>query len=124
MTLSIRRCSNRRPIPASMRGSGLKAPSIIGVLLHTVAISPTIYDLTKAPKWSGTVFAGTTWALMGGLLTTRAEYFRQASMFNDAFNSPLFESPSYSSLNAWIGFESPEHHWSASAYGRNLTDEL
>jgi iron complex outermembrane receptor protein len=58
-----------------------------------------------------------------GSLVIRADWSYRSEAYNDAFNTPLLETDSYSLVDASISWSNPGEDWSVVLSGRNLGDE-
>ncbi len=89
--------------------------------------------ITNAPEWTGAVRVNVNFPLLGGAMNGHVGYsYRDDSVLTneggaDPFNPTLpllpIVQPSYSTVDAYLGWLSPDAHWRVGVSGRNLTDE-
>lgn len=80
--------------------------------------------LNSAPKWSYTLFAQYNLDLGDkGTAFARGELGYKSRQYFTVVNDNIQTSPSYSLLNASLGYTTPDSHWTVIAYGRNLTNK-
>ena len=91
--------------------------------------------ITNAPEFTGALRANLDFPLFGGLLTASVGYsYRDESVLTNEGGArpepgrqsePLLPivQPSFSLVDAWIGWLSPDAKWRFSISGKNLTDE-
>ena len=90
--------------------------------------SPPALDLSgnqlyQAPEWTANAGIQHEWTFDSGSLAARGELNYVSRNYFTAFNADILSQPSYTKLNAFLTWRSADGPWSATAYGRNLTDE-
>lgn len=80
--------------------------------------------MPEAPTVSLTLRVEHAKRLPGGRLTLAAGYRYQSAIYFDIYQDPALRQRGYGLLDASAGFESAAGRWSATLYGRNLTDTL
>jgi iron complex outermembrane recepter protein len=78
--------------------------------------------LIDAPR--ATVNLGITysWLVPVGRLTVAPTAYYNSGYYLDSINTPRFRQGSFTRVNASVGWESPERHYNASIWGKNLTN--
>ena len=64
-----------------------------------------------------------SWIMLGGQLTSRSELNYVSKVYFTPFNQKATSQDGNVKLNTYLTYESGNGHWSATAYGRNLTDK-
>ena len=81
--------------------------------------------LTNTPKW--TVINSVNYTIpapsLGGEFAVQANYTHYSAIFNDELNSPILRQKAYGLLSGQISYANAANHWTASVWGKNLTDE-
>lgn len=80
-------------------------------------------DLMRSPEHSWSTSVTYSHTLEYGEVDFRVDYVFRDEMFFLADNSDLSLADDYGLVNARIGFDSADKHWSASIWGRNILDE-
>ena len=78
--------------------------------------------LPEAPKFTLNIGAQYTWNVPHGDLTVRGEYQRIGEIFFTAFNTDQDSQGAYNWVNAFVTYKLDGSHWTATLFGRNLTD--
>ena len=82
------------------------------------------FEFERVPEWAASIGASKEFHLEGlGTLVTRIDWSYRSSTFNDAFNTPLLETDSFSLFDASLRWSNPDNDWTVILSGRNLTDE-
>lgn len=77
------------------------------------------------PQWQ--YFASATWTIPAGRYGTTklgASGNYQTSYYSNALNDPQYQIPAHGYVNAFIDFETADHHWNFTLTGRNLANEF
>ncbi len=80
--------------------------------------------MPQAPRVSLTLRVTHARPVPGGQVTLAAGYRYQSAMYFDIYADPALRQPGYGLVDVSLGFRSAEGRWSATLYGRNLTDTL
>jgi iron complex outermembrane receptor protein len=77
------------------------------------------------PQWQ--YFASATWTIPAGRYGTiklGASGNYQTSYYSNTLNDPQYQIPAHGYVNAFIDFETADHHWNFTLTGRNLANEF
>jgi iron complex outermembrane receptor protein len=78
---------------------------------------------TYTPKLQASAMARYSWPALGGLMNVRADAGYSSNYYYNLRNFSADKYPSYTLVNASVGWESNDNAWSVSLDGRNITDE-
>jgi iron complex outermembrane recepter protein len=79
--------------------------------------------LDQAPKWTAFLAAEHDWQLDFGSMFARVEYRWTDRAYYDPSNLKIFSQGPYGLVNSFVGYNSPDGHWSVKLYGKNLTNK-
>lgn len=79
-------------------------------------------EMPQAPHWSLNAVARYEWALFGGRASVEADAKWNSAQYLELINAPVDLQPSYTLVNARVGFGSSDGRWEASAYIKNAAD--
>ncbi len=82
------------------------------------------HPMPQAPRVSLMLRVAHTRRVRAGRLALSAGYRYQSAMYFDIYADPALRQRGYGLVDASVGFENAEGRWSATLYGRNLTDTL
>ncbi len=80
--------------------------------------------LIQAPKYTANVGAQYSWPIASGEVTLRGELNYASRVFFTAFNVDSVGEAPNTKFNAFLSWSDDDGHWSASIFGRNLTDKV
>ena len=81
-------------------------------------------ELVNAPEWSGNLGVQYTATFGGGSqLIPRLDVAYTDDVFKDALNYPELKQDSYTLVDAYLTYITPQGSWEAALFGTNLTDE-
>ena len=81
-------------------------------------------ELVNAPEWTGNLGVQYTATFGGGSqLIPRVDVAYTDDVFKDALNFPELKQDSYTLVDAYLTYITPQGSWEAALFGTNLTDE-
>ena len=81
-------------------------------------------DFERVPETMASVGVSKEFLLASsGLVMLRADWSYRSETYNDAYNTPLLETDSYSLIDASVRWTNQQGDWSVILSGRNLSDE-
>lgn len=75
------------------------------------------------PKWQLTALARYQWEMAGGLFSVQGDVKYTSLTYFSISNFDVAKMPARTLMNARVGFETSDHHWSLEAFVQNLTNK-
>lgn len=86
-------------------------------------VNATGHYLDSAPKWAYSLHGQYTFPVIHhGSMFVRGEWSWRGTQYFTPDNSNVQSQPAYGLVNSSLGYDSPDGHWQAVLYGRNLTN--
>jgi iron complex outermembrane recepter protein len=79
-------------------------------------------QLIDAPRATLNLGVNYSWPIPVGRLSLAPTAYYNSGYYLDSVNTPRFHQGSFTRLNASFGWESPDQHYNASLWGKNLTN--
>jgi iron complex outermembrane receptor protein len=96
--------------------------SVDPVTLAAETVNATGKELQEAPNFAGSVGPDYEMPLGGGTLRASANVYYNAGYYWTAANT--FRQSPYTLVNASLAYTFPGEHWTVTAWGKNLTNQL